>query len=365
MKIVPSFGAKGMTWMKVVSGKLDSNIVQFFGSTEQERLMDRFHAQDGDVLMMVADVSGDLVNHVLCELRFHVARRLGLIPEERYAPLWVTDFPLFELKDGEITSQHHPFTMPDRTDFDPDDREELLALKSRAYDLVMNGEELGGGSIRIHRMEIQKKIFRALGLGRDEVEEKFGFFLKALEYGTPPHGGLALGMDRVIAMILRASSIRDVIAFPKNRSAFCPLTRSPSPVDPSQIKELGLDALPGFKRAGRGIERQIYGGEGGSDLEEGKGISEEEVRHVAMLARLRLSDPEAESLRRDLDAILHYVEALKGLDTKEVPPMSHVLKMKNVWRADKPKKSKIAEALLSNAPIKERDYYKVPKILEG
>ena len=365
LKIVPSFGAKGMTWMKVTEGKLESNIVQFFSQVEQNGLMERFRVKEGDVLMMIADISHDLVNRVLCSLRLHVAERLGLIKEDRYSPLWVTDFPLFELKDDKLRSQHHPFTMPDRTDFDPTDRDELLGLNSRAYDLVINGEELGGGSIRIHRMDIQKNIFQALGLSQGEVKSKFGFFLKALEYGAPPHGGLALGIDRVIAMILKAKSIRDVIAFPKNRSAFCPLTHAPSPVSKSQLRELGL-------RSGSDVETPLIRFHGPAqegiaeqDLDEPKRISRDEVLHVARLGRLRLSDSETDSYQKDLNSILEYVEILKGLNTEKVQPMSHVLRLKNVWREDKPVKPGKSEDILSNAPLKERDYFKVPKILKG
>ena len=252
--IVPQFGARGLTWMRVIDGKLQSNIVQFFSPREQKGLLECFEAQDGDVLMMIADESPDLVKKVLGRLRVHVAERLKLIPNDLWRPLWVTDFPLFELKDGQISSQHHPFTMPDRTDFDPKDMNALQALNSRAYDLVMNGEELGGGSIRIHRMDVQKKIFQALGLSREEADAKFGFFLKALEYGTPPHAGLALGLDRVIAMILSTSSIRDVIAFPKNRRAFCPLTEAPAMADGAQLEELGL-SIPFGEPSGGICER--------------------------------------------------------------------------------------------------------------
>ncbi|MEE9610755.1 MAG: Asp-tRNA(Asn)/Glu-tRNA(Gln) amidotransferase subunit GatC, partial [Desulfatiglandales bacterium] len=365
MKIVPSFGARGMTWMKVIDGQLQSNIVQFFNQRERQRLVERFHAQEGDVLMMIADASVDLLNKALCSLRLHVAERLGLIPGDRYAPLWVTDFPLFEIKDGRLSSQHHPFTMPDRTDFDPTDWEELLGLNSRAYDLVINGEELGGGSIRIHEMEVQKKIFQALGLSQEEVKTKFGFFLKALEYGAPPHGGLALGIDRVIAMILKASSIREVIAFPKNRSAFCPLTRAPSPVDKSQLEELGLLGDARARMLEKGFLKSTQEGVPELGEKEPQIISEREVRHVAKLARLRLTDPEADSYQKDLNAVLEHFETLQELDTKRVRPMSHVLEIKNVWREDKPRKLKKAESLLSNAPMKESDYFKVPKILEG
>jgi len=362
MKIAPSFGAKGMTWMKVANGRLESSIVQFFSEAELSRLRDRFHAGDGDVLIMIADTSRDLVNKVLSALRLHLAERLKLIPEDRYIPLWVTDFPLFELKDGKLGSQHHPFTMPDRVDFDPVNKQECLNLKSRAYDLVMNGEELGGGSIRIHRMDIQKKIFLALELTEEELEAKFGFFLRALEYGAPPHGGLALGLDRVIAMILKASSIREVIAFPKNRSAYCPLSEAPSFVEGSQLKELGLVVpVAGFpyERA----PRAPLTSEAATSFS-GR-ISPEHVRHIAKLARLKLSDSEALLYQKDLNSILEYVETLRELDAENVRPMSHVIPMKNIWREDKPGKAGKPEEILANAPAREKDFFKVPKIIEG
>ncbi len=362
VKIAPSLGARGMTWMKVADGRLDSNIVQFFSETEQDRLKERFRTEDGDVLIMIADTYRDLVNKVLSGLRLHLAERLKLIPEDRYDPLWVTDFPLFELKDGKLGSQHHPFTMPDRIDFDPANKQECLALKSRAYDLVMNGEELGGGSIRIHRMDIQKKIFLALELTEEELETKFGFFLRALEYGAPPHGGLALGLDRVIAMILKASSIREVIAFPKNRSAYCPLSEAPSFVDGSQLKELGL-AAPATDLAYERASRAPLMTEAATLVSER--ISLDHVRHIAKLARLKLSESEALLYQKDLNSILEYVETLRELDAENVRPMSHVIPMQNVWREDKPGKAGKPEEILSNAPTREKDFFKVPKIIEG
>jgi aspartyl-tRNA synthetase len=365
LKIVPSFGAKGMTWMKLLGGKLESNIVQFFSNSERERLIDRFGAEEGDVLLMVADISRELVNKVLCDLRLHVAERLKLIPANHYRPLWVTEFPMFEIKEQELSPLHHPFTMPDRTDFDPSDRGMLLNLNSRAYDLVINGEELGGGSIRIHDMNTQKKIFQAIGLTPREVDAKFGFFLKALEYGAPPHGGIALGIDRVISMILKASSIRDVIAFPKNRSAFCPLTQAPSPADPLQLQELGLEAkldMARHKRRGRVSTQNSLTLQGDEESEK---ISIDEVKHVAKLARLKLSDSETLSFQKDLNAVLKHFATLQELDTEGVRPMSHVLEVKNVWRDDKPGEQKKTDSLLSNAPMREEDYYKVPKILKG
>ena len=365
--IVPRFGARGLSWMKVVDGKLQSNIVQFFSPEEQKGLMKCFDAQDGDVLMMIADESGDLVKKVLGRLRNHVAERLNLIPNDSWRPLWVTDFPLFELKDDQIGSQHHPFTMPDRTDFDPDDVDTLQTLNSRAYDLVMNGEELGGGSIRIHRMDVQKKIFQALGLSREEADAKFGFFLKALEYGTPPHAGLALGLDRVIAMILGTPSIRDVIAFPKNRKAFCPLTEAPSFADKPQLEELALKTHSGVGpvESVNGVKTPSTRHTTTAKNARSEKISIREVNHVAKLARLELSDQEAAFFQKDLNSILDYVETLKDLDTENVSPMSHVLETSNVWRDDLPKDHKETEPLLKNAPMREKGYYKVPKILEG
>ena len=362
MKIAPSFGAKGMTWMKVADGRLESNIVQFFSQTEQDRLQERFRTEDGDVIIMIADTSRDLVNKVLSGLRLHLAERLKMISEDRFVPLWVTDFPLFELKDGNLGSQHHPFTMPDRIDFDPANKQECLSLKSRAYDLVMNGEELGGGSIRIHRMDIQKKIFLALELTEEELQAKFGFFLRALEYGAPPHGGLALGLDRVIAMILKASSIREVIAFPKNRSAYCPLSEAPSSVETFQLKELGL-AIPLAGFAPEKTSRPDVKTEPApSDSEK---ISPDRVKHIAKLARLKLTDSEVLLYQKDLNSILEYVETLRDLDAENVRPMSHVIPMKNVWREDKPGKAGKPEEILSNAPAREKDFFKVPKIIEG
>jgi aspartyl-tRNA synthetase len=252
--------------------------------------------------------------------------------------------------------------MPDRVDFDPANQQECLTLKSRAYDLVMNGEELGGGSIRIHRMDIQKKIFLALELTEEELEAKFGFFLRALEYGAPPHGGLALGLDRVIAMILKASSIREVIAFPKNRSAFCPLSQAPSFVEGSQLKELGL-AIPLAGFAPEKTSRPDGKAEPApSDSEK---ISPDRVKHIAKLARLKLTDSEVLLYQKDLNSILEYVETLRDLDAENVRPMSHVIPMKNVWREDKPGKAGKPEEILSNAPAREKDFFKVPKIIEG
>ena len=359
IKIAPSFGAKGMSWMKINNGKLESNIVQFFSDEEQTGLINTFGAKDGDVLILIADSSLSHVNTVLGRLRLDFGNRLGLMATDTFCPLWVTNFPMFEEVDGRLNSMHHPFTMPDHDDFDPQDSQSLLQLKSRAYDLVMNGEELGGGSIRIHRMEVQEKVFQALGLSADEIDAKFGFFIKAMQFGPPPHGGLALGMDRVVAMILQLPSIRDVIAFPKNRSAACPMTQAPSSVDKAQLDELQLTAET--------IQKQ-QSGAGKSKTKTNAAaekITQEQVLHVAKLARLKLAENEVAAYQQDLNAILEYVDVLSELDTENVEPMHHVLKIKNVWRDDINLTKKQPEDILKNAPDRNGNTFRVPKIIEG
>ncbi|MDC0036620.1 aspartate--tRNA ligase [bacterium] len=242
-KVVPSFGGKGMSWMKVENGKLISNIVQFFSDDEQAALMSALNAEENDVLLFIADTNTALVNDVLGRLRLHVANSQGLIDHSKIAACWVTEFPMFESKDNRLHAMHHPFTQPDDSFTTASTTQEYLNVNSRAYDLVINGEEVGGGSIRIHDNEIQTKLFQALGLSDAEIKEKFGFFVDALKYGTPPHGGIALGLDRLVAMVSDSDSIREVIAFPKNRVAFCPLTQAPSAVADDQLDELGIECI--------------------------------------------------------------------------------------------------------------------------
>ncbi len=347
-EIVPGFGAKGMTWMRVLEGGLESNIVQFFSEHERGEILKRFDAENGDVILMIADPSWSLVCSALGQLRLHLAHRLELIPEGVFYPLWVTDFPLFEGTENGVTSSHHPFTMPDRTDFDPGNAEELLTLKSRAYDLVVNGEELGGGSIRINDKNLQNKIFKALGLSEEAVEQKFGFFLRALEYGAPPHGGIALGIDRVVAMILGTSSIREVIAFPKNRSAFCPLTEAPSTVASEQLAELGLLDL------------------GGSQPLPGTKEQQDLVDSLSWVSRVSID-------ARERSAITDAVETAKNMaklvneNTGEDEPLFSVAETANHTRTGKEARiSKLVEdgELFKNAPAEKGGYFKVASIFE-
>ena len=346
--IVPGFGAKGMTWMRVMANGLESNIVQFFSDQEKQAIMERFAAEPDDVIIMIADASYDLVTSVLGQLRMHLADRLGLIPADVFSPLWVTDFPLFMATDEGITSSHHPFTAPDRTDFDPSDREALLSLRSRAYDVVVNGEELGGGSIRINDRDVQRKIFQALGLNDQDVEEKFGFFLRALDYGAPPHGGIALGMDRVVSMVLGTASIREVIAFPKNRSAFCPLTQAPSPVGRDQLDELGL---PGSGEAGN-----IAGAAQQRNL----------LDTLSWVSRIGVGETERPLIAGALDEARRLAGLLheRGGDDAPLFCVEGVVNRMRKKGGAQPSKSAQTGEIFKNAPAVKGAYFKVAAVLE-
>ncbi|MEM5787409.1 MAG: aspartate--tRNA ligase [Syntrophobacteraceae bacterium] len=347
-EIVPSFGAKGMTWMRVSDGSLESNIVQFFSTREKHAVLERFEAKDGDVILMIADSSYNVVLSALGQLRLHLAERLELAPRGVFRPLWVTEFPLFEVTDDGVTSNHHPFTAPDREDFDPTDREGLLKLRSRAYDLVVNGEELGGGSIRINSKEMQQKIFQVLGLSEEEIEEKFGFFVRALEYGAPPHGGLALGIDRVVSMILGATSIREVTAFPKNRSAYCPLTQAPSPVSPEQLVELGLLQT--------GESKQIPGAPEQQEL----------IDTLSWVSRIGLRADERPAI---VSALADAMRLAKIIDSRagNDEPLFSPIPVTNRMRGKAPACGSPLAAngeLLKNAPSVKGNYFKVASILD-
>lgn len=348
-EIVPGFGAKGMTWMRVLEGGLESNIVQFFSDRERNEILRRFKAENGDVILLIADPSWSLVCSALGQLRLHLAERLDLIPADAFCPLWVTDFPLFESAEKGVTSSHHPFTMPDRADFDPGNMDELLSLRSRAYDLVVNGEELGGGSIRINDRDLQNRIFKALGLSAGEVEEKFGFFLRALEYGAPPHGGIALGIDRVVAMILGTSSIREVIAFPKNRSAFCPLTQAPSSVAVEQLAALGLLELGGGPLVLPGQKEQ-------QDL----------IDSLSWVSRIRIDAEERPAIVAAIDQAKAHADLINGRRIEEEPMFSVVPVANRTRPGTEPRVSRLAETgeVFKNSPFNKGGYFKVASILE-
>ncbi len=238
---VGQFGAKGLAWVKVkAAGEWQSPITKFFTDEERESISSELGAEENDVLFFVAD-KGGIVHQALSELRLELARRLGLVDKTSFNFVWVVDFPLLEYDHEEKrhTAVHHPFTAPKEEDVEFLEKDPGR-VRSKAYDLVLNGVEIGGGSIRIHQKELQDTIFNALGISRDEAEDKFGFLLQALELGAPPHGGIAFGLDRLLMILTGRESIRDVIAFPKTQKATCPLTEAPASVSRKQLTELHL-----------------------------------------------------------------------------------------------------------------------------
>ncbi|KPJ97367.1 MAG: aspartyl-tRNA synthetase [Desulfobacterales bacterium SG8_35] len=238
---VGQFGAKGLAWVKVKSGgEWQSPITKFFTDAEREAISRELGAEENDVLFFVAD-SGIIVHQALSELRLELGRRLGLINKGTYNFVWVVDFPLLEYDHDEKrhVAVHHPFTAPKEEDLEFLEKDPGR-IRSRAYDLVLNGIEIGGGSIRIHRKELQDEIFTALGIDKEEAADKFGFLLQALELGAPPHGGIAFGLDRLLMILAGRETIRDVIAFPKTQKATCPLTEAPASVARKQLTELYL-----------------------------------------------------------------------------------------------------------------------------
>ncbi len=239
--LVAIYKAKGLAWIKVRPDGWQSPIVKFFDDGQKEALRQRLEIAPGDLVFFVAD-QFRVVNEALGHLRSHLAEKLGLInQDERYEFVWVTEFPLVEYDEHEkrYVAMHHPFTAPVEEHMDLL-TQEPLAVRSRAYDLVLNGAEVGGGSIRNHQRVVQEKVFEALNIDRGTYEKKFGFLLEALDFGAPPHGGIALGFDRLVMLIARQSSIRDVIAFPKTQKATCPLTEAPCDVSAAQLQELSL-----------------------------------------------------------------------------------------------------------------------------
>ena len=235
---VAVYRAKGLAWIKVREDEWQSPIAKFFTDEEKKALADRIDMEPGDLVFFVADTP-KVTNEALGHLRNHLGEKLGLIDESLFNFVWVTEFPLMEYDENEKRHQalHHPFTAPLEEDYALL-KEDPLAVRSRAYDLVLNGSEIGGGSIRIHQTDVQQKVFNALGLKKEDYQEKFGFLLEALESGAPPHGGIAFGFDRLVMILAGQASIRDVIAFPKTQKAACLLTQAPSGASKEQLEEL-------------------------------------------------------------------------------------------------------------------------------
>lgn len=238
---VKSYGAKGMVWMKVAEEEVTSSVNKFFAPEELRAIADMMEADTGDLILIISD-RNKVVFDSLGFLRRHVADEMGLLKDDQYELLWVVDFPLFEHDEETDTyhAMHHPFTSPKAEDAELLKTDPTKA-RANAYDIVLNGVELGGGSIRIHDREMQEDMFRALNMSQEDIDEKFGFLVEAFKYGTPPHGGLAYGLDRLVMLLTGEKSIREVIAFPKNQNAQCMVSEAPGIVEDVQLEELGIE----------------------------------------------------------------------------------------------------------------------------
>ena len=248
---VKSVGGKGLAWAAFTPGAVrSSGLEKHLSGAEMEQLKQLAEAEDGDMVLLVADNAKNVAN-ILGRLRLKLGEELSLIDESKHELLWVVDFPLFEFDEEEnrLMAVHHPFTSPRLEDLESLESNPQDA-RARAYDIVYNGVEIGGGSIRIHNQEVQSRAFAAIGLDRETAQEKFGFLLEALESGAPPHGGIALGLDRMVMLLCGCKSIREVIAFPKTQSGACPMTGAPSLASPEQLKELHVLNRPAQEKVG-------------------------------------------------------------------------------------------------------------------
>jgi len=243
-EVTKTYGAKGMAWIAVEEGSLRSSFTKFLTEDEVKQLLDKVQAEPGDLICFVADSNNNIVFDALGHLRLEIAQKLNLLDENKANFLWVTEFPLFEYDEEEKrwVAKHHPFTSPMDEDIPLLDTDPGK-VRAKAYDIVLNGVELGGGSIRIHDQELQKKMFSIIGLSEQEAQMRFGFLLEAFRYGTPPHGGLAFGLDRMVMLMAKCDSIRDVIAFPKVQNSSCLMTGAPDFVDEKQLKELHIQSV--------------------------------------------------------------------------------------------------------------------------
>ena len=349
------YGAKGMAWIAVrPDGELYSILTKYFEKDEMDALLRRVNAEPGDFILFSADTLST-VRRVLGGLRLDLGDRLGLRRKNDFRFLIVTDFPQFEYseEEGRYLAMHHPFTMPYEEDIpylltDPE------RVRAQAYDVVLNGVELGSGSIRIHRPDVQQKMFEALGFTDRQIEERFGFIVNAFRYGTPPHGGFAFGLDRLVMLLLGADSLRDVIAFPKVKDASCLMTEAPSPVDEEQLQVLGITADGAESGSGHAAGRRAEGRRKAVDID---------VDKVAVLSRLTIPPEEKDAMKRELSAIVAFADQLQAIDTEGIEPTAHVLPLRNVFREDEVRESTGRDVLLANAPSRADGFVTVPRVI--
>ena len=344
-------GAKGMAWIALKDdGEPYSILTKYFSQEEFQSLLDAVDGKPGDFILFCAD-QFSTVCRTLGGLRLELADMLGLRKPGDYRFLIVTDFPEFEYsqEEGRYLATHHPFTMPY-----PEDIPYLISdparVRAQAYDVVLNGVELGSGSMRIHQKDVQRKMFEALGFSEEQIQERFGFMVNAFQYGTPPHGGFAFGLDRLAMQMLEAESLRDVIAFPKNKDAVCPMTQAPNVVDPHQLEVLGLAALLSKEGTGKAVQKRQR--------------PKIDVENVANLSKLLLSPEEKEAAAKNMEEIVEFANQLQAIDTENIPAAAHTAKLTNVFREDIPRQSCPRELLLENAPEQHDGCVFVPQVVE-
>ena len=344
-------GAKGMAWIALKDdGEPYSILTKYFSQEELQSLLDAVDGKPGDFILFCAD-QFSTVCRTLGGLRLELADMLGLRKPGDYRFLIVTDFPEFEYsqEEGRYLATHHPFTMPY-----PEDIPYLISdparVRAQAYDVVLNGVELGSGSMRIHQKDVQRKMFEALGFSEEQIQERFGFMVNAFQYGTPPHGGFAFGLDRLAMQMLEAESLRDVIAFPKNKDAVCPMTQAPNVVDPHQLEVLGLAALLSKEGTGKAVQKRQR--------------PKIDVENVANLSKLLLSPEEKEAAAKDMEEIVEFANQLQAIDTENIPAAAHTARLTNVFREDIPQTSCPRELLLENAPEQHDGCVFVPQVVE-
>ncbi len=349
-----SYGAKGMAWIMLrEDGTVNSILPKYFPDDVWDALLSRTDAVPGDFILFCAD-KVSTVRRTLGGLRLELGDMLGLRSKEAYAFLIVTDFPEFEYSEEENRwmAMHHPFTMPYEEDM-PYLFSDPGRVRAQAYDVVLNGIELGSGSIRIHRSDVQKQMFRALGFSEEEAERRFGFFLRAFRYGTPPHGGFAFGLDRLVMLLMGADSLREVTAFPKTKDARCLLTNAPDTVDEAQLKELHLHA---------GAAREEAAAKAATAIKK-KADTALDIGRVAQLASLSLGEQERIAMQQELSAIIDFAGQLDAVDTTDVPVTAHVVPLNNVFRQDTVRHFE-REPLLQNVPAMHEEYIRVPSAIE-
>ncbi|MFI3312732.1 MAG: aspartate--tRNA ligase [Eubacteriales bacterium] len=351
-KKATGYGAKGMAWIAIrPDGEVYSILKKYFSQEDLDAIFAAVDAKPGDFILFCADKL-DMVRRTLGGLRLDLGDMLGLRDKNKFKILFVLDFPQFEWSEEEnrFLAMHHPFTMPY-----PEDVQYLFSdpakVRAQAYDVVLNGIELGSGSIRIHDKDIQSTMFEALGFSPEETQERFGFMVNAFQYGTPPHGGFAFGLDRLVMLMVGGDSLRDVIAFPKVRDASCPMTDAPNLVDAEQLAVLNLgSAIDGTAQAAAKAKKK-------------KSNATIDVDNVANLARLSLSKEESISMAEELSAIIDFANQLSAADIGDVPITAHVVPMENVFRADVVENSENRAELLQNAKTTADGYITVPKVV--